>query len=115
MNEDSITQPSEIEEEARQDSGAVENAADTLPERFQKYQQSPDGVDSELVNKTKNQISNLVGEISELAQSASELPDFFEGFLIRTTSALASEGGACLLYTSPSPRDATLSRMPSSA
>ena len=25
------------------------------------------------------------------------------------------EGKACLLYTSPSPRDATLSRMPSSA
>ena len=25
------------------------------------------------------------------------------------------QGGACLLYTSPSPRDATLSRMPSSA
>ena len=24
-------------------------------------------------------------------------------------------GGVCLLYTSPSPRDATLSRMPSSA
>ena len=24
-------------------------------------------------------------------------------------------GGSCLLYTSPSPRDATLSRMPSSA
>ena len=27
----------------------------------------------------------------------------------------AAEGYACLLYTSPSPRDATLSRMPSSA
>ena len=27
----------------------------------------------------------------------------------------SSELGACLLYTSPSPRDATLSRMPSSA
>ena len=27
----------------------------------------------------------------------------------------ASRGHACLLYTSPSPRDATLSRMPSSA
>ena len=25
------------------------------------------------------------------------------------------QGGTCLLYTSPSPRDATLSRMPSSA
>ena len=28
---------------------------------------------------------------------------------------LAAQLGACLLYTSPSPRDATLSRMPSSA
>ena len=26
-----------------------------------------------------------------------------------------TRGGICLLYTSPSPRDATLSRMPSSA
>ena len=35
-------------------------------------------------------------------------------FLINAVvSALASYG--CLLYTSPSPRDATLSRMPSSA
>ena len=30
-------------------------------------------------------------------------------------SAMTRLGGACLLYTSPSPRDATLSRMPSSA
>ena len=29
--------------------------------------------------------------------------------------ALYEEYGDCLLYTSPSPRDATLSRMPSSA
>ena len=28
---------------------------------------------------------------------------------------VADGAGACLLYTSPSPRDATLSRMPSSA
>ena len=31
------------------------------------------------------------------------------------TNALAHELECCLLYTSPSPRDATLSRMPSSA
>ena len=31
------------------------------------------------------------------------------------TAKLFSEDGYCLLYTSPSPRDATLSRMPSSA
>ena len=30
-------------------------------------------------------------------------------------TAAAAWGGTCLLYTSPSPRDATLSRMPSSA
>ena len=31
------------------------------------------------------------------------------------SDALGDEDNACLLYTSPSPRDATLSRMPSSA
>ena len=32
-----------------------------------------------------------------------------------TRFAIADGVGICLLYTSPSPRDATLSRMPSSA
>ena len=36
------------------------------------------------------------------------------GLLKGATQALA-KAGICLLYTSPSPRDATLSRMPSSA
>lgn len=102
MNEDSMIQPSDVDEDARQESRAVDNAADALPERFQKYKQASDGVDSELVNKTKNQIRNLVGEITELAKSATELPEFFEGFLVRTTSALASEGGAVWLDKSGS-------------
>ena len=34
---------------------------------------------------------------------------------IDTQSSCDADGGTCLLYTSPSPRDATLSRMPSSA
>ena len=34
---------------------------------------------------------------------------------LRMTMYVFPEGGGCLLYTSPSPRDATLSRMPSSA
>ena len=33
----------------------------------------------------------------------------------RDTEKLANASETCLLYTSPSPRDATLSRMPSSA
>ena len=32
-----------------------------------------------------------------------------------TATAVRVEGGDCLLYTSPSPRDGLLSRMPSSA
>ena len=33
----------------------------------------------------------------------------------KKTGCSKGKGGSCLLYTSPSPRDATLSRMPSSA
>ena len=33
----------------------------------------------------------------------------------KTQLGIFSPGASCLLYTSPSPRDATLSRMPSSA
>ena len=44
---------------------------------------------------------------------------FALGFQVNTfgqiDSAVSAQGSHCLLYTSPSPRDATLSRMPSSA
>ena len=41
----------------------------------------------------------------------------FNGGVIREAGEVKGKAGkkACLLYTSPSPRDATLSRMPSSA
>ena len=47
------------------------------------------------------------------------IPEGFEG-QVRARSSLGKKGlilphSICLLYTSPSPRDATLSRMPSSA
>ena len=47
-------------------------------------------------------------------------PDTWEGASVFTPNILVAEGKywlfyTCLLYTSPSPRDATLSRMPSSA
>ena len=35
--------------------------------------------------------------------------------LAKAAAQIDKRGGLCLLYTSPSPRDATLSRMPSSA
>ena len=39
----------------------------------------------------------------------------FGGVSGNKITAIAGESSTCLLYTSPSPRDATLSRMPSSA
>ena len=59
-------------------------------------------------------ISMIVG-----AGRASDLPEIARAMSSRMAgnrgSAYAEVRSACLLYTSPSPRDATLSRMPSSA
>ena len=38
-----------------------------------------------------------------------------ESKVVSPVDGVVSQCGNCLLYTSPSPRDATLSRMPSSA
>ena len=42
-------------------------------------------------------------------------PGAVRSAVFRCSSVFTSLNGGCLLYTSPSPRDATLSRMPSSA
>ena len=54
----------------------------------------------------------------ESDKSSVEIPSNFEGKIKSLKIKVGdkvSEGDFCLLYTSPSPRDATLSRMPSSA
>ncbi len=50
--------------------------------------------DDRLVDQTKQQIRQLVTEISELARTECSVQDFYQGFLTRTTGALASDGGA---------------------
>ena len=55
---------------------------------------NPASHDDKLVNQTKQQIRQLVSEISELARTDCSVQDFYQGFLTRTTGALASEGGA---------------------
>ena len=58
--------------------------------------------------------SSIVNEI--LAQAASYgCSDIGQGKKVLLEYVSANPTGPCLLYTSPSPRDATLSRMPSSA
>jgi multidrug resistance efflux pump len=54
----------------------------------------PASIDKTLVEQTRQQIRVLAGEISDLAKSDCTADDFHEGFLTRTTSALASVGGA---------------------
>ena len=72
-------------------------------------------------------MGSLVAELAEKLSSATNSLDFDEQTLFLNTSANtvgvgtnapASKfdvRGTCLLYTSPSPRDRTRSRMPSSA
>lgn len=71
-----------------------EGPAKQLPSRFEKRASTTEEVDPQLVDQTKNQIRALVQEIADLATSDCTVEDFYEGFLTRTTSALASVGGA---------------------
>ena len=55
------------------------------------------------IEKSKQEVAEAQSKIAELSSR------------IDSARAKMSQGTDCLLYTSPSPRDATLSRMPSSA
>ena len=64
-----------------------------VPPRLSRRLSPSDSIDTELVDKTKHQIRQLVAEIADLARSRPEAGQFFEGFLTRVTRALASVGG----------------------
>ncbi len=55
---------------------------------------SPERVDPLLVQQTKAEVRRLVREIAQISQSDLPLEEFFEQFLTRVVSALASVGGA---------------------
>ena len=57
-------------------------------------------------------------EVSSTDQNTGEVTTTtydFMGRVVKTERSLTDQEGNCLLYTSPSPRDRTRSRMPSSA
>ena len=65
-----------------------------------------------LVSKDQSIVTDIEGttrDVIEKSININGLP-----ILLKDTAGIR-ESGDCLLYTSPSPRDATLSRMPSSA
>src|SRR5262245_6078370 len=49
---------------------------------------------AETIEKTKQQIRGLVGEIAQLAKSEMEPDEFYSAFLQRVVQALAAKGGA---------------------
>ena len=68
------------------------------------------------VNKAFSTISNLGLPLLNIIPSFNKIVIIFENSEIRDQNKeKITLEMSCLLYTSPSPRDATLSRMPSSA
>ena len=64
----------------------------------------------------RQELKRLEARIAKLKSSLAEREASHESIARERFEAFMSgEHGVCLLYTSPSPRDATLSRMPSSA
>ncbi len=53
-------------------------------------------IDPGLLEQTKNQIRQLVGEIAELAESDIQPPEFYVEFLNRAVAAVAASAGAAL-------------------
>ena len=87
-------QPSNPPSETEPNQAHTTDNSRSVPPRFAQSYQANQAVDQNLVNETKKQISALIQEIAELAQSDVTTEDFYSGFLTRTTSALASVGGA---------------------
>ena len=72
----------------------------------------------ELIERLRLKVAALEQRIrdkDELVEEIKSQRDKFENHLIKLTEFLEIKYKACLLYTSPSPRDGLLSRMPSSA
>eukprot|EP00656_Telonema_subtile_P012420 TRINITY_DN16254_c0_g1_i1.p1 TRINITY_DN16254_c0_g1~~TRINITY_DN16254_c0_g1_i1.p1 ORF type:complete len:566 (-),score=107.24 TRINITY_DN16254_c0_g1_i1:30-1727(-) len=72
----------------------------------------PAGVDARIEDRDRGEPVEVL-EYSQLGEQGRELEDTEAGMVKH--SELMGEDSGCLLYTSPSPRDRTRSRMPSSA
>ena len=70
---------------------------------------------TEFLGYETNQAEGVVLSLLSDNKEVGELKENDEGMIIVNQTPFYGESGGCLLYTSPSPRDAHESRMPSSA
>ena len=71
---------------------------------------------TEIVNTSYDRDSlTITGDMNEGTLPINNEDDILNNAGIASTDTIATLNGACLLYTSPSPRDQRGSRMPSSA
>ena len=70
--------------------------------------------DHKLIDASTEEIVETVKRTGSLVSGPIPLPTSREKYTV-LISPHVNKDASCLLYTSPSPRDATLSRMPSSA
>ena len=69
-------------------------------------------------NIIRNRVRLMLGstfDIQEASSAKQALEEASRGFDVVILDIMFPDGNGCLLYTSPSPRDGLLSRMPSSA
>lgn len=74
--------------------GSAESRRGGSGRSFHHGGESEPAVDPQLIAESKQQIRTLVNEIAQLTQSDAPLDEFYDGFLSRVVSALASLGGA---------------------
>ena len=76
------------------DESAVQAAAPDANKRPSRRRVDLTQTESALVDKTRTQIRELVDEVHHLARQNCSIDEFYEGFLTRIVTALASVGGA---------------------
>jgi len=76
-------------------------------------QPATEPVDPTLLQDTRNEIRQLVGEVAQLAASDASPSEFYEGFLSRVLAALAAVGGAVWLKSEEGLRLAFHANLPS--
>ena len=82
------------------------NITQTIPALTAGISQQPDE------QKIPGQVKNMVNALPDVTQGLLKRP---AGKFVASLSDGSNNSTTCLLYTSPSPRDGLLSRMPSSA